>query len=110
IDAAAAATDALSCPGVWDGTTCEVLGVVGQYQAGFFPIMMFGLPGAALAIYLRAKTKRRKAVGALMMAAAVASFFTGVTERSEEHTSELQSRFDLVCRLLLEKKNEHRVE
>ena len=75
IDAAAAATDALSCPGVWDGTTCEVIGVVGQYQAGFFPIMMFGLPGAALAIYLRAKTKRRKAVGALMMAAAVASFF-----------------------------------
>src|SRR5699024_12561409 len=36
IDAAAAATDALSCPGVWDGSTCEVLGVVGQYQAGFF--------------------------------------------------------------------------
>lgn len=83
IDAAAAATDALSCPGVWDGSTCEVLGVVGQYQAGFFPIMMFGLPGAALAIYLRAKTKRRKAVGALMMAAAVASFFTGVTEPLE---------------------------
>ena len=83
IDSAAAATDALSCPGVWDGTTCEVIGVVGQYQAGFFPIMMFGLPGAALAIYLRAKTKRRKAVGALMMAAAVASFFTGVTEPLE---------------------------
>ena len=83
IDAAAAATDALSCPGIWDGTTCEVIGVVGQYQAGFFPIMMFGLPGAALAIYLRAKTKRRKAVGALMMAAAVASFFTGVTEPLE---------------------------
>src|SRR5690625_7802843 len=66
LDAAAAATDALSCRGVWDGITCEVIGVVGQYQAGFFPIMMFGLPGAALAIYLRAKTKRRKAVGALM--------------------------------------------
>ena len=83
IDAAAAATDALGCPGVWDGSTCEVMGIVGQYQAGFFPIMMFGLPGAALAIYLRAKTKRRKAVGALMMAAAVASFFTGVTEPLE---------------------------
>lgn len=83
IDAAAAATDALSCPGVWDGSTCEVMGIIGQYQAGFFPIMMFGLPGAALAIYLRAKTKRRKAVGALMMAAAVASFFTGVTEPLE---------------------------
>lgn len=37
IDAAAAATDALSCPGVWDGTTCEVIGVIGQYQAGFSP-------------------------------------------------------------------------
>lgn len=83
IEAANAATDALSCPGVWDGTTCEVVGIIGQYQAGFFPIMMFGLPGAALAIYLRAKTNRRKAVGALMMAAAVASFFTGVTEPLE---------------------------
>ena len=83
IEAAAAATDALICPGVWDGSTCEVMGIIGQYQAGFFPIMMFGLPGAALAIYLSAKTKRRKVVGALMIGAAVASFFTGVTEPLE---------------------------
>lgn len=60
----------------------DVMGIIGQYQARFFPIMMFGLPGAALAIYLRAKIKRCKTVGALMMTAA-ASFFTGVTEPLE---------------------------
>lgn len=80
---AAAATDAASCPGNWVNGTCEVVGVIGQYQAGFFPVMMFGLPAAALAIYLRAKTPQRKAVGSLMIAAALASFFTGVTEPLE---------------------------
>src|SRR5690625_6207190 len=76
-------------------------GITGRYQAGFFPIMMFGLPAAALAMYHTAKTKRRKHAASLMMAAAFAAFFTGVTEplRSEEHTSELQSRGHLVCRL-----------
>jgi len=58
-------------------------GVTGMYQAGFFPIMMFGLPGAALAMYHTAKTKRRKQAASLMMAAAFASFFTGVTEPIE---------------------------
>ncbi|MBV7282235.1 N-acetylglucosamine-specific PTS transporter subunit IIBC [Corynebacterium sp. TAE3-ERU30] len=80
---ASAATDAATCPGIWDGSTCEVVGVIGQYQAGFFPIMMFGLPGAALAIYLRAESKRRKVVGSLMLAGALAAFFTGVTEPLE---------------------------
>ncbi|GAB3942273.1 N-acetylglucosamine-specific PTS transporter subunit IIBC [Corynebacterium tapiri] len=83
IEAARTATDAASCPGAWNGTTCEVVGVVGQYQAGFFPIMMFGLPGAALAIVLRAKPGQRKVIGSLMGAGALASFLTGVTEPLE---------------------------
>lgn len=85
IAAAAAATDAATCPGVgvWADGTCTVIGEVGRYQAGFFPVMMFGLPAAALAMYLRANTTSKKAVGSLMMAGALASFFTGVTEPLE---------------------------
>jgi len=60
-----------------------VLGVTGMYQAGFFPIMMFGLPGAGLAIYRAAKPENRARVASLMMAAGFASFFTGVTEPLE---------------------------
>lgn len=60
-----------------------VLGVTGMYQAGFFPVMMFGLPAAALAMYHTAKTTRKKQVAALMIAAALSSFFTGVTEPLE---------------------------
>lgn len=83
IDAAAAATSAADCPGIWANGQCTVEGVVGRYQAGFFPVMMFGLPGAALAMYLRADKKKRKVVGSLMAAGALASFFTGVTEPLE---------------------------
>ncbi|KAE9528049.1 N-acetylglucosamine-specific PTS transporter subunit IIBC [Testudinibacter aquarius] len=60
-----------------------VLGVTGMYQAGFFPIMMFGLPGAALAIYHMAKPENKAKVASLMIAAALASFFTGITEPLE---------------------------
>jgi N-acetylglucosamine PTS system EIICBA or EIICB component len=60
-----------------------VKGVTGMYQAGFFPIMMFGLPAAALAMVHTAKTKNRKQVASLMLAAGFASFFTGVTEPIE---------------------------
>ncbi|ENY71240.1 N-acetylglucosamine-specific PTS transporter subunit IIBC [Aeromonas diversa] len=60
-----------------------VLGVTGMYQAGFFPIMMFGLPGAALAIYHSAKKENKDKVASIMIAAAFASFFTGVTEPLE---------------------------
>lgn len=83
IEAGRAATDAASCPGVWDGSACSVIGEVGRYQGGFFPVMMFGLPAAALAMYLRADSKRKKVVGSLMLAGALASFFTGVTEPLE---------------------------
>lgn len=58
-------------------------GVTGMYQAGYFPIMMFGLPAAALAMYHTAKTKRKKQAASLLLAAAFASFFTGVTEPLE---------------------------
>nr|WP_300005493.1 N-acetylglucosamine-specific PTS transporter subunit IIBC [Tissierella sp.] len=58
-------------------------GVTGMYQAGFFPIMMFGLVGAALAMYHTAKPENKKQVGSLMLAAGFASFFTGVTEPLE---------------------------
>lgn len=83
IEAAAAATSAADCPGMWANGQCTVEGVVGRYQAGFFPVMMFGLPGAALAMYLRADKSKRKVVGSLMAAGALASFFTGVTEPLE---------------------------
>ena len=83
IEAAATATSAADCPGIWANGQCTVEGVVGRYQAGFFPVMMFGLPGAALAMYLRADKNKRKVVGSLMAAGALASFFTGVTEPLE---------------------------
>lgn len=60
-----------------------VLGITGMYQAGFFPIMMFGLPGAGLAIYRAAKPANKARVASLMIAAGFASFFTGVTEPLE---------------------------
>ena len=60
-----------------------ILGVTGIYQAGLFPIMMFGLPGAALAIYHAAKPENKERVASIMLAAAIASFFTGVTEPLE---------------------------
>jgi len=59
------------------------VGITGRYQAGFFPIMMFGLPGAALAIYHCARPENRVKVGSIMLAAAFASFFTGITEPLE---------------------------
>ncbi|MFS0864818.1 N-acetylglucosamine-specific PTS transporter subunit IIBC [Fredinandcohnia sp. 179-A 10B2 NHS] len=58
-------------------------GVTGMYQAGFFPVMMFGLPAAGLAMYHTAKTAKKKQVASLMLAAGFASFFTGVTEPLE---------------------------
>lgn len=60
-----------------------VVGITGRYQAGFFPIMMFGLPGAALAIYHCARPENKAKVAGLMLAAAFASFFTGITEPLE---------------------------
>ncbi|MGO1259952.1 MAG: N-acetylglucosamine-specific PTS transporter subunit IIBC, partial [Brachybacterium sp.] len=58
-------------------------GVTGQYMTGFFPIMMLGLPGAALAMYVTAKTARRKVAAGVLLSSAIASFFVGVTEPLE---------------------------
>jgi PTS system N-acetylglucosamine-specific IIC component len=55
----------------------------GIFMAGFFPIMMFALPAAALAIAQEARPERRKAVGGIMLAGALTSFVTGVTEPLE---------------------------
>ncbi|MEI8595148.1 N-acetylglucosamine-specific PTS transporter subunit IIBC [Photobacterium sp. Hal280] len=60
-----------------------VPGQTGIYMGGFFPIMMFGLPGAALAMYHTAKPENKEKVASIMIAAAFASFFTGVTEPLE---------------------------
>lgn len=55
----------------------------GIFMTGFFPIMMFGLPAAALAIWRNAKPKQRKVVGGIMLSAALTSFVTGITEPLE---------------------------
>ncbi|OIJ99588.1 PTS transporter subunit EIIC [Streptomyces monashensis] len=55
----------------------------GMFMSGFFPIMMFGLPAAALAIAHSARPERRKAVLGMMISLALTSFVTGVTEPIE---------------------------
>jgi N-acetylglucosamine PTS system EIICBA or EIICB component len=55
----------------------------GDFMTGFFPIMMFALPAAAVAIWQEAKPSQRKVVGGLMISAALTSFLTGVTEPLE---------------------------
>jgi PTS system N-acetylglucosamine-specific IIC component len=55
----------------------------GQFMTGFFPIMMFALPAAALAMYHCARPERRKVVGGLMLSLALTAFVTGVTEPIE---------------------------
>lgn len=55
----------------------------GQFTSGFFPIMMFALPAAALAIAHSAKPHRRKEVGGLMLSVGLTSFVTGITEPLE---------------------------
>lgn len=66
-----------------DNAANAIKGVTGMYQAGFFPVMMFGLSGAGLAMYQAAKPENKKAIGSLMLAAGFASFFTGITEPLE---------------------------
>lgn len=56
---------------------------VGQYMAGFFPSMMFGIPGAALAMILTAKPEKRKATIGIVGSAAICAFICGVTEPFE---------------------------
>ncbi len=55
----------------------------GGFMAGFFPVMMFGLPAACLAMYHAALPERRKAVGGMLLSLALTSALTGVTEPIE---------------------------
>lgn len=55
----------------------------GAFMTGFFPIMMFALPAAAMAIWHEAKPENRKATGGIMISAALTSFLTGITEPLE---------------------------
>lgn len=55
----------------------------GIYMAGWFPVFMFGLPAAALAMYHTAKPENRKAIGGMLFSVAFTSFLTGITEPIE---------------------------
>jgi PTS system N-acetylglucosamine-specific IIC component len=55
----------------------------GAFMSGFFPVMMFGLPAACLAMFHTARPERRKAVGGMLTSLALTSFLTGVTEPIE---------------------------
>ncbi len=61
----------------------EITWSVGSYMAGFFPCMMFGIPGAALAIIQTAKKQNRKIAAGIVGAAAICAFICGVTEPFE---------------------------
>ena len=68
----------------WNGKTMADMGwSVGMYMAGFFPCMMFGIPGAALAMIQTAKTNKRKIAAGIVGAAALCAFICGVTEPFE---------------------------
>ena len=70
----------------WAGDVTGVNGVtwdLGMYMSGFFPCMMFGIPGAALAMYVTAETRQKKAVASLLLSSSIAAFICGVTEPFE---------------------------
>ena len=67
----------------WGSIDGGVLGQTGMYMAGFFPVMMFGLPAAALAMYHTAKPERKQEASGLLLSGSLSSFFTGVTEPLE---------------------------
>jgi N-acetylglucosamine PTS system EIICBA or EIICB component len=71
---------------VWQGDIPRFLHgdkTAGTFTTGFFPIMMFALPGAALAMVHTAKPSKRKVIGGIMGSAALVAFVTGVTEPLE---------------------------
>lgn len=68
----------------WAGDTSAKVGwSLGMYMSGFFPCMMFGIPGAALAMIQSAKTTKRKAAIGILSSAALCAFVCGVTEPFE---------------------------
>lgn len=71
---------------VWNGDIARFLHgdpTAGTFMTGFFPIMMFALPAAAIAIWQEAKPENRKAVGGIMLSVALTAFLTGITEPIE---------------------------
>lgn len=68
----------------WGGkTSADVTWDLGMYMSGFFPCMMFGVPGAALAMIKSAKSNKKKVAIGLLSSAALCSFICGVTEPFE---------------------------
>jgi PTS system N-acetylglucosamine-specific IIC component len=67
----------------WNESLGGVKGQTGMYMTGFFPVMMFGLPAACLAMFQTAKSNKKKVAAGLLLSAAIASFFTGITEPLE---------------------------
>ena len=68
----------------WAGkTSADVTWDLGMYMSGFFPCMMFGIPGAALAMIQTAKSNKKKVAIGLVASAALCSFVCGVTEPFE---------------------------
>jgi PTS system N-acetylglucosamine-specific IIC component len=74
-----------TCPGHVGDLNCFFHGsrTAGWSMTGFFPVMMFGLPAAALAMIRAARPEKRKLVGGILLSAAACSFLTGVTEPIE---------------------------
>ena len=66
-----------------DPTTQQFAVSATRFMSGKFPLMIFGLPGAALAMYKVAKPEKRKEVGGLLLSAALTSMLTGITEPLE---------------------------
>ncbi len=66
-----------------DPSTTEFAVSATRFMTGKFPLMIFGLPGAALAMYRVAKPEKRQVVGGLLMSAALTSMLTGITEPLE---------------------------
>jgi PTS system N-acetylglucosamine-specific IIC component len=80
--------------GAWTNAAGEVINgdlfrflagdpAAGVFMTGFFPVMMFGLPAAAFAMYTTAKKENKKQVGGLLLSIALTSFLTGITEPLE---------------------------
>ena len=72
-----------SLVGASASTMSDVISGTTRFMAGKFPFMMFGLPGAAFAMYKAAKPSKKKVVGSLLATAALTSFLTGITEPLE---------------------------
>lgn len=67
----------------WGTLGGGVYGQTGMYMSGFFPVMMFGLPAAALAMYHCAKKEKKNLAKGMLGSSALSSFFTGITEPIE---------------------------